>query len=181
MLEASYKKLIRGFDAGKHRMSELKEFVDKVFVDIRARVESEYRHHLTNHFRSISSDVHSGQYTPNHGEIKSRALHTPQLILPKPLDNRWWIHYSIENPCPYNGYTLHIYDNYGQRFTRKITPSTYDPAAPTNFSEAKQTEDSTYQYPLPDCIIDFVKKQGNLTGLNMIGDIFHQIMFVYAI
>lgn len=160
-------------------MSDLKSFVDTIFSDIRARVESEYKHQLETHFKSLSSDISYTHFTPNHGEIKSRSrIPDSRLILPKPLAGRWWIHTSNRQSDQY-GFTLDIYDNYGQCFTRKVSAPNCD--FDLDCSSCEQTVDTAYQYPLPDCIIDFVKKQGALTRLNVFGDMFHQIIFAYAI
>jgi len=160
-------------------MSDLKEFVDNVFKDIRTRVESEYQNQLSNHFKNISSNMSTTHFTPNYGQIKDRPSMYSQLELPKPLEGRWWIHITQRDCCPNNGFTLDIYDNHGQCFTRKIgIPVQY---YSWNFSSQQQSEESAYQYPLPDSIIDFVKKQGPLTSLNLLGDIFHKIVFSYEI
>ena len=159
-------------------MGDLKIFVDTIFTDIRARVESEYQHHLEKHFKSLSSDISYTHFTPNHGEIQSRKPDS-RLVLPKPLPGRWWIHTSNREICPYNGFTLDIYDNYGQCFTRRVNAPNYEFGL--DCSSCQQTVNAAYKYPLPDCIIDFVKKQGTLTGLNVFGDMFHQIIFAYTI
>jgi hypothetical protein len=164
-------------------MSELKEFVDNVFIDIRNRVESEYKHHLTKHFQSISSDISLTHFTSKYGEIKSRQPNNPHLVLPKPIEGRWWIHSSQQPGNGYDSCNHHIYDNYGQCFIANIRYFNGDMGEPSwrNVENTQQKEDGLHKYPLPDCMIDFVKKQGILTDLNIIGDIFHQIMFTYAI
>lgn len=164
-------------------MSELKEFVDNVFIDIRNRVESEYKHHLNKHFQSISSDISLTHFTPKYGEIKSREPRNPRLVLPKPIEGRWWIHWYAVPGNGQNTANYHIYDNYGQCFIASITYWGGDMGEPSwiGVGNTQQKEDSLHKYPLPDCIIEFVKKQGILTDLNTIGDIFHQIMFTYAI
>lgn len=156
-----------------YRMSELKEFLDIIFTDIRGRVESEYQHHLTTHVNSIVAD----QFTENYGEITwSPSAFHPKLKLPKPLPGRWWIHARNIDIHAY-GYTVTIYDNYGQCFSRKInTPYNNDS---NNFSNEKQEVDSNYKYPLPNSIIDFVKSQGTLAhlrNLHILADTFHTSM-----
>jgi len=153
-----------------YRMSELKEFLDIIFTDIRGRVESEYQHHLTTHVQNISSNLDGDQFTENYGEILSRNTYNPNLVLPKPLPGRWWIHYNEFWRGQYNGSTIYIYDNYGQCFTKDINNQD------KNFSNEKQQVDSKYQYPLPDSIINFVKSQGTLTNLHILADAFHAKM-----
>jgi len=157
-----------------YRMSKLKEFLDIIFTDIRGRIESEYQHHLTTHVKSISSDLGGDQFTENYGEItwEPSAFH-PKLKLPTPLPGRWWIHARNIEIHGY-GYTVTIYDNYGQCFTRKInTPYNNDN---NNFSNEQQEVDARYQYPLPNSIIDYVKSQKSLTNLYMLADAFHAKM-----
>ncbi len=152
-------------------MSELKGFIESTFVDIRKRVEEEYEHQLKSHFDNVSMKLDSTKFTPNYGDISAKTK------VPKALPGRWWIHSANSHPCPYNGYTLYIYDNFGQPFIYKVNAY----AATEEYAQHSQKEDPIYQYPLPNIFIDFVKKQGILTDLNTIADMYHQLLYVYAL
>jgi hypothetical protein len=207
-------------------MSELKDFIDTLFVGMRERIEQEYKHQLKNHFANMTDNLDATKFTKGYGELKLTTpdihlkslkdhskylsmlhqLHMSQrsvehealarealerswlmgpdtrIKLPQPLEGRWWIHMAYSNinnerkRC-----TINFYDNFGQPFIRNISHNLIDPTAPYNFQSHTQLLDKKYQYPLPDRFIDFVKQQQSIEGLNIIGDLFHQIIYIYAI
>lgn len=161
-------------------MSELKVFIDVTFDMIRKRVEEEYQHHLTRHFESITTNLDSTntKFTPKYAELTKETL--GDIRPPKPIPGRWWIHTAMSN-VSYNNCTVHIYDNFGQPFTTNSGNNLFDPLSNWNFSQHKHEKDPKYQYPLPNSIIDFVKKQGVVNDLYTIGDMYHQILYVFAL
>lgn len=158
-------------------MSELKEYMDKVFSDMRSRIDSEYKHQLKNHYANMTDNLNSTAFSPSYGEIVK--VSDDRIRLPKAIEGRWWIHMAYsDGDGPNRSVTINLYDNFGQPFIRKVTCIGFD--NPFDFSQITQIEDPKYQYPLPNSFIDFVKKQGALSDLNTIGDLFHRIIYLYA-
>jgi len=161
-------------------MSELKDFIDTLFVGMRERIEQEYKHQMNNHFANMTDNLDATKFTKGYGELTK--IPDTRIRLPLPLDGRWWIHMAYSNvDGPNRQCTINFYDNFGQPFIRKISYNAFDPGAPYNFQSEKQSVDKKYQYPLPDRFIDFVKQQQTMEGLNTIADMFHQIIYLYAI
>lgn len=161
-------------------MSELKEYINGVFTDLRSKLEIEYKHQLKNHFANMTDNLDATNFTRGHGELTQ--ISDTRIKLPQPLEGRWWIHMAYSNVDGTNrSCVINFYDNFGQPFVRTISYNPFDPSLPYNFQEQKQSVEKTYQYPLPDLFIDFVKKQQTIEGLNTIADMFHQIIYLYAI
>lgn len=158
-------------------MSELKEYMDKVFSDMRSRIDSEYKHQLKNHYANMTDNLSSTAFSPRYGELLK--VSDDRIRLPKAIEGRWWIHMAYSNQDgPNRTVTINLYDNFGQPFIRKVTYIGFD--NPFDFSQSIQIEDPKYQYPLTDSFIDFVKKQDVLNDLNTMGDLFHKIIYLYA-
>lgn len=108
-------------------------------------------------------------FTKRHGELTQQdILKIRGLHLPKPVQGRWWIHLAHTRLCPYNGVKFYIYDNYGQPFIKKV-PINKLGLGP-NFIDRMQRIDPIFKQPLPDYLIDFVKKQGIVQDLNLLAD-----------
>ena len=193
-------------------MSELKEYINGVFTDLRSKLEIEYKHQLKNHFANMTDNLSTRAFTDKYGELSKEKLmpraneiidrsrrpgtrcelSRPELEvlrrlrLPKAIEGRWWIHITCsEEDNITMKFKINIYDNFGQAHTRNLS---YDPQYYSltydnyNMSNDKVVADPKYQYPLTDRFIDFVKKQsGTLNDLNTMGDMFHQIIYLYAI
>ena len=158
-------------------MSELKEYMDKVFSDMRSRIDSEYKHQLKNHYANMTDNLNSTAFISRYGEIVK--VSDDRIRLPKAIEGRWWIHMAYSDADGLNrSVTINLYDNFGQLFARRVTCTDF--YNPFDFSESRQVEDPKYQYPLPDSFIDFVKKQGALSDLNTMGDLFHRIIYLNA-
>lgn len=191
-------------------MTELKEYMDRVFTDMRSRIDSEYKHQLKNHYSSMTDNLSATAFTARHGELLKEKLmpHANERIygrpgarsnvsapelevlrrlrLPTSIEGRWWIHITCSHHNNIDKtFKINIYDNFGQAHTRALSYDTryYSPTVDDyNMSNQKVVADHNYQYPLTDCYIDFVKKQeGYLNGLNTMGDMFHKIIYLYAI
>ena len=150
-------------------MTELKAFLESTFAEIRNNVETEYRHQLTQHYESLTSNIDSTRFTPGYGELPNCSR------LPKSLPGRWWIHKSGSSTECY------IYDNFGQAFKRGFGNNLVDPSQNGNFGSCQQEPDPKYQYPLPDSLIDFVKKQNAIEDLHLLADSYHQILYVFTL
>lgn len=95
-------------------MTELKAFLESTFMQIRNKIEEEYRYQLTGHYESLTSKIDSAKFTAGYGELR------PNPRLPKALPDRWWIHIGTSNTEYY------IYDNFGQAF---VKTGTLDPVS----------------------------------------------------
>ena len=150
-------------------MTELKAFLESTFMQIRTKIEEEKRYQLTGHYESLTSKIDSAKFTAGYGELR------PNPRLPKALPDRWWIHIGTSNTEYY------IYDNFGQAFKRGFGNNLVDPSQNGNFGSCQQEPDPKYQYPLPDSLIDFVKKQNAIEDLHLLADSYHQILYVFTL
>jgi hypothetical protein len=143
------------------------EFLNAIFAELKAKIEDSYDEYMAQHDEYLSSGLNKEEYTPKYGQIgnvldmegNSKYVWT----VPK---GRWFIHLVKDERRDDANNALFIYtmyDNYGCTYSRRIQYSyngrnhIYTQLSITNTfdDEARSAEG---KYPLPDAMIDFVKR-----------------------